>query len=164
MIDATPFGCSGLRHLINVGGDIVLSPPRVYGRALAAGSLQKLFIKTRSIVTGLQGPLTSRRALRQGQHLPRASFNFDTVGISPPLVLIEQMRGTALSNDDTQSIPGQDAEDSWGGYCDKVGRLLLPAALCFGTLTCCTLHLLAARWTEPGTPLPWHDMLPASIH
>eukprot|EP00873_Tetraselmis_striata_P041216 jgi/Tetstr1/461480/TSEL_006586.t1 len=104
--------------LINVGGDIVRRrPASTAGRSLPQppeAVHQDALHRDRAA-----GPPHLAPRPPPGQHLPRASFNFDTVGISPPLVLIEQMRGTALSNDDTQSIPGQDAEDSWGGYCDK---------------------------------------------
>jgi hypothetical protein len=108
------YGCSGLRHLINTGNDIVLSPPRVFGRALSAGSLQKLFIESQSTVSGLQGPLASRRERRTPTKLSRSAFNFDTFAMSPPLVLQRRVSGTSTDVNITTDA------SSLGGYCTEV--------------------------------------------
>lgn len=122
-----PLGCGGMRHIINVGSDIVLSPPRVFERALGRGSLQKLFMDSRPAVRGLQGPLVSRRARQVLQPLARTAFKFDTVAMSPPLVLIAKQTGTELNA--TQLGEGQ---ISLGGYCEEVrcGSALCPVAGC----------------------------------
>jgi len=92
------WGCNGMKHLLNTGSGIKLSPLRMTSAALLPGSIQVLYLRLApeysAIVTG---PAVGRDAMGARRNRPRTEFPFRTVAIAPPLAL--QRRANTSSAD-----------------------------------------------------------------
>jgi hypothetical protein len=87
MQDRASWGCNGLRYVMNLGGEVMLSPISILKSALPPGALQHLMMRQRSSYTALPGPRSTRAQRLAQRSRDRVQFTEKIVGISPPLLL-----------------------------------------------------------------------------
>jgi hypothetical protein len=83
--------------VLNLGGELMLSPIRVLKSPLPSGVLQHLMMRQRAEYNGLPGPRSTRAQRLVPRTRERRMFTQKVVGISPPLLL--QSRDPARSQD-----------------------------------------------------------------
>jgi len=85
--DRASWGCNGLQYVMNLGGEVMLSPISILKSALPPGALQHLMMRQRSSYTALPGPRSTRAQRLAQRSRDRVQFTEKIVGISPPLLL-----------------------------------------------------------------------------
>jgi len=88
--DLGGWGCNGLQFVVNLGGEVLLSPVSVLQAALPFGDLQHVQMRQQPVYAGLVGPRTTRLQRLATWPRKRADFVSKVVGISPPLLLQER--------------------------------------------------------------------------
>jgi hypothetical protein len=81
------WGCNDLRFIVNVGGDVSISPITIRASSMTASGLQQLHLSSRRTYRSMVGPHRSRRGRLTPRQRRREPFTSPVVGIVPPLLL-----------------------------------------------------------------------------
>lgn len=97
------WGCNSLQYLLNTGSDMDISPVRVGRFALSAGSLQRIYLSTRSgFATVFTGEDRSRITRLKRTDRPVKSFTNKIVSLAPPMLLQKRVGSSNGSSMDCE--------------------------------------------------------------
>eukprot|EP00873_Tetraselmis_striata_P023759 jgi/Tetstr1/444023/TSEL_031963.t1 len=81
------WGCNDLKFIVNLGGDISVSPISVRRSSMTVSDVQRLHLATRRVYRHMVGPRRSKRDRLTPRERRREPFTSPVVGIAPPLLL-----------------------------------------------------------------------------